>query len=61
MNSSEQRADTNLRQVVKNWQLQSCDGLSLPFLINWLVGALQCLCVLLTTPQETSPTLSDAS
>ncbi|EKD01353.1 vacuolar membrane protein [Trichosporon asahii var. asahii CBS 8904] len=25
-------------QVVKNWQLQSCDGLSLPFLINWLVG-----------------------
>lgn len=23
---------------MKNWQLQSCDGLSLPFLINWLAG-----------------------
>ena len=26
------------RQVVKNVTLQSCEGLSLPFLINWLFG-----------------------
>lgn len=26
------------RQVVKNISLQSCEGLSLPFLVNWLFG-----------------------
>ncbi|TXT03855.1 hypothetical protein VHUM_04332 [Vanrija humicola] len=29
-----------LPQVVKNYQLKSCDGLSLPFLVNWLFGDL---------------------
>ncbi|KAL1406812.1 hypothetical protein Q8F55_006221 [Vanrija albida] len=29
-----------LPQVIKNYQLKSCDGLSLPFLVNWLFGDL---------------------
>lgn len=28
-----------IRQVVKNIQLSSCDGLSFPFLVTWLFGA----------------------
>jgi len=33
-----QRTMLMYRQVVKNVSLQSCEGLSLPFLINWLFG-----------------------
>lgn len=29
-----------LPQVIKNARLKSCEGLALPFLINWLFGAL---------------------
>ncbi|BEI88950.1 uncharacterized protein CcaverHIS019_0203120 [Cutaneotrichosporon cavernicola] len=29
-----------LPQVIKNWQLGSCDGLSFPFLVTWLFGDL---------------------
>lgn len=28
----------NPRQVIKNYQLGSCDGLSFPFLVTWLFG-----------------------
>jgi hypothetical protein len=29
---------TSYRQVLKNARLQSCEGLALPFLVNWLFG-----------------------
>ncbi|CAK9779838.1 hypothetical protein CC85DRAFT_286243 [Cutaneotrichosporon oleaginosum] len=40
-----------LPQVIKNWQLGSCDGLSFPFLITWLFGDLTNLVGCILTDQ----------
>jgi uncharacterized protein with PQ loop repeat len=40
-----------LPQVIKNWQLGSCDGLSFPFLVTWLFGDLTNLIGCILTDQ----------
>lgn len=55
---------TLLRQVLENIRRQSCEGLALPFLANWLLGHTRlssCSSSSNTNHQAIFPTLSDAS